>query len=47
MGEEIAVEMLKAGADEYVMKDNLSRLVPAVNRELRAAQERHSPFKMV
>jgi PAS domain S-box-containing protein len=40
MGEEIAVEMLKAGADEYVMKDNLSRLVPAVNRELRAAQER-------
>jgi len=40
MGEEHAVEMLKAGAHEYVVKDNLARLVPAVNRELRAAQER-------
>jgi two-component system, cell cycle sensor histidine kinase and response regulator CckA len=40
MGEDIAVEMLKSGAHHYVMKDNLRRLVPAVNRELRAAQER-------
>jgi len=40
MGEEHAVEMLKAGAHEYVVKNNLARLVPAVNRELRAAQER-------
>jgi PAS domain S-box-containing protein len=46
MGEEIAVQMLKAGADEYVMKDNLSRLVPAVDRELRAAQERRIRAKM-
>ena len=42
MGEEIAVQMLKAGADEYVMKDNLSRLVPAVDRELLAAQDRRN-----
>lgn len=40
MGEDIAVEMLKAGAHHYVMKDNLTKLVPAVNHELRAAQER-------
>ena len=40
MGEDIAVEMLKAGAHHYVMKDNLSKLVPAVNKELQAAQER-------
>jgi PAS domain S-box-containing protein len=40
MGEDIAVEMMKAGAHDYVMKSNLARLVPAVNRELRAAQER-------
>ena len=40
MGEDHAVEIIKAGAHEYVLKDNLDRLVPAVNRELRAAQER-------
>ena len=32
--------MMKAGAHDYVMKSNLARLVPAVKRELRAAQER-------
>ncbi|HVV73313.1 MAG TPA: PAS domain S-box protein, partial [Verrucomicrobiae bacterium] len=42
MGEELAVQMLKAGAHEYVMKDNLSRLVPAVRHELHAAQERRN-----
>src|SRR5579883_3067896 len=40
MGEDIAVEMLKSGAHQYVMKDNLARLVSAVQRELRAAHER-------
>ena len=40
MGEEHAVEMLKAGAHGYVLKQDLARLVPSVNRELRAAQER-------
>jgi PAS domain S-box-containing protein len=38
--EDHAVEVIKAGADEYVFKNNLARLVPAVNRELRLAQER-------
>ncbi|HWW01479.1 MAG TPA: PAS domain S-box protein [Candidatus Acidoferrum sp.] len=46
LGEEHAVEMLKAGAHEYVLKENLTRLVPAVNRELRAAQERRIRSQM-
>ncbi len=40
IGEETAVEAMKAGAHDYVMKDNLTRLVPAVQRELREAQNR-------
>jgi PAS domain S-box-containing protein len=32
--------MIKAGAHEYVMKDNLEQLPPAVRRELQAAQDR-------
>jgi PAS domain S-box-containing protein len=39
-GEEEAVRMMKAGASDYVMKGNLSRLAPALQRELLAAQER-------
>jgi len=30
LNEEIAVECMKAGADDYVLKDNLTRLVPAI-----------------
>jgi PAS domain S-box-containing protein len=40
MGEEVAVAMMKAGAHDYVMKDDLKRLVPAVERELEAAAVR-------
>ena len=40
IGEEVAVEAMKAGAHDYVMKDNLRRLVPAVERELREAEIR-------
>jgi PAS domain S-box-containing protein len=40
IGEERAVEMLKAGANNYVLKANLARLVPAVQQELRLTQER-------
>jgi signal transduction histidine kinase len=40
IGETIAVEAMKAGAHDYVMKDNLHRLVPAVERELREAEMR-------
>ncbi|HTL67435.1 MAG TPA: response regulator, partial [Lacunisphaera sp.] len=40
IGEDVAVAMLKAGADDYLMKGRLARLVPAVERELREAGER-------
>ncbi len=41
IGEDIAVASMKAGANDYIIKGNLARLVPAVERELREAQERH------
>ena len=37
---ETAVAVLKMGAQGYLMKSNLSRLIPAVQRELREAEER-------
>lgn len=40
VGEEIAVEVIKAGAHDYIMKDKMARLVPAVQRELRDARLR-------
>src|SRR5580658_10177999 len=39
-GEETAVEMMKAGANDYLTKKKLSRLIPAIERELEAAQSR-------
>jgi len=41
VGEEIAVEAMRCGANDYIMKDNLARLVPAIERELREARERN------
>jgi len=35
IGEETAVAALKAGAHDFVLKSNLARLVPAIERELR------------
>ena len=40
IGEETAVAAMRAGANDYVMKTNLARLVPAVERELRESAER-------
>ncbi|HUI05905.1 MAG TPA: response regulator [Verrucomicrobiae bacterium] len=40
IGEELAVSAMKGGAHDYIMKDNLARLVPAVEREVREADER-------
>jgi len=42
IGEEIAVDAMKAGAHDYVMKDNLTRLLPAIERELREAENRRA-----
>ena len=40
IGEETAVEMMKAGASDYLMKGRLARLAPAIDRELRETQTR-------
>jgi PAS domain S-box-containing protein len=42
IGEDIAVGAMKAGALDYIMKNNLSRLIPAVERELREAEVRRA-----
>jgi PAS domain S-box-containing protein len=40
VGEETAAAMMKAGAHDFILKDRMSLLVPAVQRELRDAEER-------
>ena len=40
MGEEVAIETLKNGATDYVLKTRLTRLVPSMQRALREAEER-------
>jgi signal transduction histidine kinase len=42
IGEETAVVAMKAGASDYVMKDNMSRLAPVLERELVQAARRAS-----
>ncbi|MBI5816178.1 MAG: PAS domain S-box protein [Nitrospinae bacterium] len=42
IGETEAVRAMKAGAHDYVMKDNLSRLVPAIEREIAEAASRRA-----
>jgi len=39
MGEEKAVEAMKSGATDFVLKDRLSRLIPAIDRALREKAE--------
>ena len=40
IGEETAVEAMRAGAHDYVLKDKLGRLTPAIERELRECRDR-------
>src|SRR3546814_9554026 len=40
LSEEMAVAAMRAGAHDYIVKDRLRRLVPAVERELRDAVAR-------
>jgi PAS domain S-box-containing protein len=42
IGEDIAVTAMKTGAHDYIMKNNLSRLIPAVERELREIEVRRA-----
>jgi diguanylate cyclase (GGDEF)-like protein len=45
IGEDRAVTAMKAGAHDYILKGNLKRLVPAVERELREARIRQERMK--
>ena len=40
IGEEVAVKAMKSGAQDYIMKGNLARLVPAIKREVKDSRER-------
>ncbi len=40
LGEQMAIQMFKGGATDYVLKEHLSQLVPAVQRALREAKDR-------
>ena len=46
VGEEAAVGAMRAGAHDYVLKQSLVRLCPAIDRELREAELRASQKKM-
>ncbi|WP_218110258.1 response regulator [Oligoflexus tunisiensis] len=46
IGEDIAIKCMKAGASDYLMKDNLSRLNPAVEREVAEAARRREKEKI-
>ena len=45
IGEEAAVAMMKAGAGDYVMKDNLSRLAEVIKREVAEYKTRNEKIK--
>ncbi|HEY2736250.1 MAG TPA: ATP-binding protein [Polyangiales bacterium] len=46
VGEEVAVEALRAGAHDFVVKDRLTRLAPAIERERREAKLRQEQRKL-
>jgi diguanylate cyclase (GGDEF)-like protein/PAS domain S-box-containing protein len=45
LGDELAVDSLKNGAADYILKDRLARLVPAVESALRMAREKRERRK--
>lgn len=45
IGEESAVETLKAGAHDFIVKGNFARLIPAIQRELKDAETRRRQSK--
>lgn len=46
LGEERAVEMMRLGAHDYIVKGSISRLAPSIARELQAAQARREHRRM-
>jgi len=47
IGEDIAVEAMRAGATDYLLKGNLARLGPAIDRELRELESRRKQKESV
>ena len=47
IGEDVAVEAMKSGAQDYILKTSLQRLMPAVERELCEAQLRRDHKRLV
>lgn len=45
IGEETAVSAMRAGAHDYIMKNNLIRLIPAIDREIKEAKLREERRK--
>ena len=46
IGEEAAVSAMRAGAHDYVIKGNMARLIPVIERELREAEMRRERKEM-
>lgn len=46
IGEDVAIDALQRGASDYVLKENLRRLQPAVERALRVAREKNERQRM-
>ena len=42
VGEATAVEAMRAGANDYLMKDNLARLAPTIEREMHETENRRA-----
>jgi PAS domain S-box-containing protein len=47
VGEDVAVEAIKAGAHDYIRKDRLTRLAPAIEREIGRAQTRRDHDRLL
>lgn len=46
IGEELAIEAMQRGASDYVLKDNLRRLKPAIERALQTAEQNRERQRM-
>ncbi|UII28235.1 ATP-binding protein [Fulvivirga maritima] len=46
IGEEAAVSAMRAGANDYILKGNLSRLMPAIEREVRESDNKIKKIKI-
>lgn len=47
VGEELAADLMRNGANDFVLKDRLSRLIPAVEREVNHSHEKRASLEQV